>query len=116
MSGWDTSQMAAALPADDVQKNEQARIEAAPAVTEDLVHKHGWTAKTAYDYEQYTKTNKELIDDAAAGGVAMGEWASNAGRYEWKDDYGDVGPRFEELEKMLFGSEFHVRSGINFER
>ena len=35
--------------------------------------------------------------------------------YEWNDEYGDVGPRFEELEKQLFGAENHVRAGINFE-
>jgi ATP-dependent RNA helicase DDX3X len=34
--------------------------------------------------------------------------------YEWNDEYGDVGPRFEELEKQLFGSENHVKTGINF--
>lgn len=35
--------------------------------------------------------------------------------YEWNDEYGDVGPRFEELEKQLFGAKNHVRAGINFE-
>lgn len=35
--------------------------------------------------------------------------------YEWKEEYGDIGPRFEDLEKHLFGSEFHVRTGIKFD-
>jgi hypothetical protein len=35
--------------------------------------------------------------------------------YEWKEEYGDIGPRFEALEKELFGSEFHVRTGIKFD-
>jgi ATP-dependent RNA helicase DDX3X len=44
-----------------------------------------------------------------------GDWAGKGALYEWKDDYGDVGPRFEALEKQLFHSEYHVRTGIKFE-
>jgi ATP-dependent RNA helicase DDX3X len=53
--------------------------------------------------------------DVAVGGVKLGQWASDAAVYEWTDEYGDVGPRFAELEKQLFGAENHVRSGENFE-
>ena len=31
------------------------------------------------------------------------EWAINAARYEWNDEYGDLGPKIPELEAMLFG-------------
>lgn len=41
--------------------------------------------------------------------------ALQAAVYEWNDEFGDVGPRFEELENQLFGAENHVRAGVNFE-
>lgn len=50
------------------------------------------------------------------GGLGGGDWANKAPVYEWKDEYGDVGPRFEDLEKQLFGYENHVRQGIQFDR
>ena len=45
-----------------------------------------------------------------------GDWANKAAIYEWKEEYGEIGPRFEALEKQLFGNDFHVRSGIKFDR
>ncbi|QSS64054.1 DEAD-box protein [Histoplasma capsulatum] len=36
--------------------------------------------------------------------------------YEWKEEYGDVGPRNEELEKMLFHDEYLNRAGNKFDR
>ena len=102
---------------------------------------HGWANKAdaAYDYETFSKSNKELADIAAArddtegeaqtdaqvpaaepvgavGGLLPGQWSSNATVYEWNDEYGDVGPAFVDLEKQLFGSEFHVRQGIKFDQ
>ncbi|POS84939.1 hypothetical protein EPUL_002483 [Erysiphe pulchra] len=93
---------------------------------------HGWGDKVPYDYDSYAKTSKELAeenearanngDEAAAhyagavGGVKVGEWHNNAAVYEWDDEYGDVGPEFPELERQLFGSEFHVKSGIDFQK
>jgi ATP-dependent RNA helicase DDX3X len=49
------------------------------------------------------------------GGIMSGDWANKGALYEWKDEYGDVGPRFEALEKQLFHSEYHVRTGIKFD-
>ena len=43
-----------------------------------------------------------------------GDWANKAAIYEWKEEYGEIGPRFEALEKQLFGAD-HVRSGIKFD-
>lgn len=48
-------------------------------------------------------------------------WAHNAARYEWDDTYGDVAPRHEKLEALLFkdpsarsvGIEFHSLMEIN---
>ncbi|TQS36895.1 hypothetical protein Golomagni_02646 [Golovinomyces magnicellulatus] len=92
---------------------------------------HGWADKTAYDYETYTKSSKELAQEKeeraatnavadhyqdSVGGIPVGEWHNNAAVYEWDDEYGDVGPEFPELERQLFGSEFHVKSGIDFQK
>lgn len=92
---------------------------------------HGWVDKTAYDYETYTKSSKELAQEKeeraatnavadhyqdSVGGIPVGEWHNNAAVYEWNDEYGDVGPEFPELERQLFGSEFHVKSGIDFQK
>jgi len=134
MSAWETADVAAALPtttddatAPDAKKNPQA---------------HGWVAKTQYDYGTYMKSSKELAAEAAAaagaeaiadaeappaiedtkdlpavGGLAPNDWACNGAKYEWNEEYGDVGPRFELLEHQLFGKENnHVRTGINFKR
>lgn len=42
------------------------------------------------------------------------EWAANARRYEWSDEYGDVGPSDEELERMLFRDSERVEAGDHF--
>jgi ATP-dependent RNA helicase DDX3X len=102
---------------------------------------HGWADKkdAAYDYATFSKSNRDLADAAAAreeaegqasaeaeipvaepvgavGGLLPGQWSSNAAVYEWNEEYGDVGPAFADLEKQLFGSEFHVRQGIQFDQ
>jgi ATP-dependent RNA helicase DDX3X len=87
----------------------------------------GWVTKTEYDYQTYLKSSKELADSQitavtagnisdAVGGIRQGDWASNAAIYTWDDDYGDVGPKFPELERQLFGSEYHVKTGIAFDK
>ncbi|KAI1002352.1 ATP-dependent RNA helicase ded1 [Podosphaera aphanis] len=92
---------------------------------------HGWADKIAYDYNKYSKSAKELEElknamltthqvaahyPDAVGGIPVGDWNSNAATYTWDDEFGDVGPEFPELERQLFGSEFHVRSGIEFNK
>ncbi|KAL9103128.1 MAG: hypothetical protein Q9163_001808 [Psora crenata] len=71
----------------------------------------GWVEPTEYDYESYNATAKEQLERGNAPA-----WASNATRYEWKDEYGDVGPAHPELEKMLFGDENQMRKGPEFEK
>ncbi|KAL8842083.1 MAG: hypothetical protein Q9170_000687 [Blastenia crenularia] len=43
-------------------------------------------------------------------------WAANARRYEWSDDYGDVGPADDELEKMLYHATDKVEVGAQFQK
>ena len=47
------------------------------------------------------------------------EWSIGAARYEWSDEYGDLGPQIPELEEMLFsGTEnagqvgAHINSSV----
>ncbi len=123
MSAWGTEDMAASLPTPEGA----AIASKSSALTP---QQFGWAAKVGYDYATYSKTTKELSEEAqgapepvedeehagAVGGILPGQWANNAAVYMWDDDFGDVGPRFPQLEQQLFGSEFHVKSGIQFEK
>lgn len=60
-----------------------------------------WIPRLAYNYETYTATR----DPELPRGEAFGQWAASGARYEWKEEYGDVAPRDERLEKMLFGDD-----------
>jgi ATP-dependent RNA helicase DDX3X len=71
----------------------------------------GWAEPSSYDYEEYGKPAK----DATVVDPTMPMWGHNAEKYEWKEEYGDVGPRNEELEQMLYHSEFITRQGIKFD-
>lgn len=43
-------------------------------------------------------------------------WAANASRYEWSDEFGDVGPEDKELEKMLFHAEEKMEVGDHLKK
>ncbi|QSZ30836.1 hypothetical protein DSL72_000394 [Monilinia vaccinii-corymbosi] len=131
MDTWETSDMAAALP----EKTPVITVTAEPMNPQEA----GWVPATKYDYDTYNKSSKELADarqaaaaegadpatdaDAeaepdtlAVGGLRPGDWASNGAIYEWSDEYGDVGPRFPDLEEQLFGNQNnHVRQGLQFD-
>ncbi|PHH71212.1 hypothetical protein CDD80_5438 [Ophiocordyceps camponoti-rufipedis] len=66
----------------------------------------GWVANSTIDY---------------SGGPSSGDqptWEGNARIYEWNDEYGDIGPKFPELELELFGdpSARHERVGLDFQK
>lgn len=63
----------------------------------------GWTETTAFDYDQFQRTGGNDAD-----------WHGASRKYEWKDEYGEVGPEVPELEKILFGGEFQMRKGEHF--
>lgn len=66
----------------------------------------GWTEPTAYNYndgENNVHTDEPL-------------WAHKKGRYEWKEEYGNVGPEVPELEKELFHDELINRQGLKFDK
>ncbi|KAL4884768.1 DEAD/DEAH box RNA helicase [Aspergillus karnatakaensis] len=78
-----------------------------------IAREKGWVAPEGYDYEKYTaappgeKTGEDLQEDES-----LPQWAANAAKYEWKDEYGDVGPENPQLEEQLFRSEFINRTGL----
>ncbi len=43
-------------------------------------------------------------------------WAANATKYEWSEEYGDVGPANLALEAQLFRDEHINRTGIAFDK
>ncbi|KAF7509314.1 hypothetical protein GJ744_008208 [Endocarpon pusillum] len=100
-----TGEMQGAL--DDVSNDVTAKN--ADATT--AAREKGWAEPSSYDYEEYGKEPK----DATGVDSTMPAWGHNAQKYEWKEEYGEVGPRNEELEKMLYHSEFITRQGIKFD-
>ncbi|KAL1843933.1 hypothetical protein VTJ49DRAFT_6876 [Mycothermus thermophilus] len=64
-----------------------------------------WVDPTPYNYAEFT-TEK-----------AGHEWDANTARYEWNDEYGDVGPEFPALELQLFGDpSTRGKKGIDFSK
>ncbi|GAB1213842.1 hypothetical protein ATERTT37_002995 [Aspergillus terreus] len=78
----------------------------------------GWVEPEQYDYAKYTagpplpKIEEEGSFEAAGEPQDVPEWAHKAAKYEWKDEYGDVGPEIPELEEELFRSDFINRQGL----
>ncbi|KAI5845510.1 P-loop containing nucleoside triphosphate hydrolase protein [Tricharina praecox] len=73
-----------------------------------------WAHREAFDYPSLTATR----DAELPRSQPYGDWLASAERYEWKDDYGDVAPRNEALERMLFGldDDEPCGAGIDFSR
>lgn len=68
-----------------------------------------WVPRQKFDYATYT-TKEEV-----PRGQPSGTWLAGAERYEWKEEYGDVAPRDERLEKQLFGEEGDEPSGTGLD-
>ena len=67
---------------------------------------HGWSAPIPLDYESLMLSNKELRAEGE-----LPSWMANAGTYEWKDEYGEVGPEDEDLEKIIFDPALSANAG-----
>jgi len=84
-------------------KNEEAHA---------LARDKGWAEPQEFDYDAYNAFGKGTGTDQ----VVKGDWSHNAEKYEWKEEYGDVGPPSAELEAQLFRSEFINRQGLKFDK
>lgn len=85
---------------------ESTKLTAPDLSKEEFVQKArgaGWTETTAFNYEEFARL-----------GGADAEWHGTSKVYEWKDEFGDVGPVVPELEHILFGGEFMMRKGEHF--
>ncbi|OCL04821.1 DEAD/DEAH box RNA helicase [Glonium stellatum] len=67
----------------------------------------GWTEPVPYNYS--ATGARDSPEDASSHPDAT--WLSDAVRYEWCDEYGEVGPVNTELEQKLFRSEQSVKAG-----
>lgn len=71
-----------------------------------------WVPRQKFDYAAY------LEKSDAPRGQPSGNWLASSERYEWKEEYGDVAPRDERLEKELFrqGDDEPSGQGIDFSK
>ncbi|KAI9733417.1 MAG: hypothetical protein M1834_003501 [Cirrosporium novae-zelandiae] len=69
-----------------------------------IAHEKGWAEPAVYNYDAYNDSGPSGAEPTKEEGFPI--WASNAQKYEWDDEYGDVGPRNEDLESQLFRHEF----------
>ena len=80
------------------------------------VKEANWGAREGYDYAKYTAEPRDKTAPGSESGpvAESSNWFANAAKYEWVEDFGDIGPAHEELEKILFGDEQKVEQGDKF--
>ena len=113
MSAFDTSGMASALP----EASNPNANGAAVKLSGDELREKGWAQPQAFDYSaDAPQPGEEALTKPDGEVQEVSGWAHDAAKYEWSEEYGDVGPRIPELEKQLFQSEFINRRGIKFDK
>ena len=79
-----------------------------------------WAEPQKFDYNTYNAGPRDAVSAAGAAGAEAEanapSWASSAMKYEWSEEYGDVAPRHEALEKMLFKDENRMETGDLFKQ
>ncbi|UNI24180.1 RNA helicase [Purpureocillium takamizusanense] len=78
------------------------QVAAAPSIPSNNVP--GWVGREAFNHITTTS------------GYGQHEWDGSARVYQWSEEFGDVGPKFPELELELFGDPAlrHERAGLDF--
>lgn len=74
----------------------------------------GWVAPQAYNYETAQAKHGDPAPSSSVEQVDTEEvagWMHKAVKYEWQEEYGDVGPEVPELEKQLFGGDTRTKTG-----
>ncbi|KAG0135997.1 P-loop containing nucleoside triphosphate hydrolase protein [Tuber indicum] len=75
-----------------------------------------WIERETTNYETYVIP---VQDPEGPRGIPVGEWGASGARYEWKEEYGDVAPADEALERMLFGEpgvSERAGAGLQFDK
>lgn len=107
MANWEnTADMTEALP--EITNVVQSTQPFLDKEKYDAARAHGWVAPNP--------APPANTADAAEEAVPQILWASQAAKYEWQGDYGEVGPVVPELEKILFEDELKTTRGIQFNR
>ena len=96
----------AGLQNDTGEENGKAGVAAAGGET--------WVPPVSYDYEQYAKPADQSFAPNGEG-ESGGGWGHNAAKYEWQEEFGEIGPKNEDLEKVLFSSEHQTRKGVKYD-
>ncbi|KAJ5816331.1 DEAD/DEAH box RNA helicase [Penicillium robsamsonii] len=68
-----------------------------------VAREKGWTDPVPFEYAELANSKDHR------------DWAGVAVRYEWKDEYGDVGPAVPELEEQLFRGDLITRPGAKLD-
>ncbi|GIK01169.1 hypothetical protein Aspvir_005201 [Aspergillus viridinutans] len=105
MDSFDVTDMSNALKEvtdEKINKNVEAS---------NLAREKGWVPPEQYDYAKYNAGPAEKPEEVTEQSE-IPEWAAKAAKYEWNDEFGDVGPPNKELEDMLFRNEFINRAGL----
>ena len=112
MSAYETGEMAAALPevTHGAVTNSTGPVKNVEAAKE--ARDKGWVEPQEYDYNAAAAPPAGVAQAVDQGAPS---WAHNAVKYEWQEDFGDVGPKIPELEEQLFRSEFLNRKGLKFD-
>lgn len=119
MAGWDPSPAEAEVALRDSTNEMQANPTGPPRDEEKfkLAREKGWVQPTAYNYTAQAPPNgTDSANTPTAMDSGMPLWMSKAVKYDWKEEYGDVGDAIPELEAELFGSEFRTKKGIRFDK
>ena len=81
------------------------------------VKEANWGTRQEYDYAKYTAGPHDKT--ALASEVDQPDapsWAANAAKYEWNDEYGDIGPDHDVLKEMLFSGDHQMKQGDEFSK
>lgn len=79
-----------------------------------LARDAGWVQPQAYNYEAAMAKPGDVAQTSIVEQVDLEDmpgWMHSAMKYEWQEDYGDVGPEVPELEAQLFRNDSRTRTG-----
>ncbi len=79
-----------------------------------LAREKGWVEQQNFNYGATIPPQNAPADMTFAGGDETPGWMHRARKYEWRDEYGDIGPEVPELATELFGSELRLKKGFHF--